>query len=41
MRILAIETATEACSIALFDQGQLIDAATKCLVAAMLNGSFR
>ena len=26
MRILAIETATEACSIALFDQGQLIDA---------------
>lgn len=26
MRILAIETATEACSIALFNQGQLIDA---------------
>lgn len=26
MRILAIETATEACSIALFDQGRLIDA---------------
>ena len=26
MRILAIETATEACSIALFDHGQLIDA---------------
>ena len=26
MRILAIETATEACSIALFDQGQLLDA---------------
>ena len=26
MRILAIETATEACSIALFGQGQLIDA---------------